>query len=138
MLILNPQTVRFGQARWPDVSALAIDRRPRRIIEEWTDTGPYPALVDCPEQRIRITIIQELAHADPSPPRPGDQATLSCFTAPARAESARRKVSTTAVILEVRHELSHKKGALRTITLAAISGGQADPITITDAPEGEI
>ena len=138
MLLLNPTTVRFGQSLWPSISAIAIDRQPRRIVEEWTDLGPYTAMVDVPEQRIRIVIHQELAHDDPSPPRPGDQATLSFFTAPARADAARRKVSSTAVVLEVRHELSQKKGALRVISLAAISGGAADPITITDAPDGEI
>lgn len=138
MLLLNPRTAKFGDMRWTEITAIAIDRTPRRRVEEWSDEGPYAVFADVPEQRVRIVITQELVQSDTDPPIPGAQDTLIFYTSPAPADSARKKVSATAVILDVRHELSLKKGAVRTITLAAVSDGASDPITITDASSGEV
>ena len=139
MLLLNPRTVRFGSAIWDNIAAIAIDRAAHKTIEDWSEGGPYATLADVPEQKVRITIAQDLARDDISAPRPGDAATLTFYTAPALADSGRKKVSTTAVVLSVQHELSLKKGAIRTITLAAVSAdGAADPITITDASDGSL
>ena len=139
MLLLNPRTVRFGSATWDNIAAAVIDRAPHKTTEDWSDTGPYATLADVPEQRVRITITQELARDDIGSPRPGEQATLTLYTSPALADAGRKKVSCTAVILAVLHELSLKKGAVRTIQLAAISAdGAADPITITDASDGSL
>jgi hypothetical protein len=139
MLLLNPSTVRFGTTNLPNITAIAIDRTPRRRVEDWSDLGPYATIADVPEQRIRIHLTQELTESDAAPPTPGQQATLSFYTAPARADSARKKFTATAVILEVKHEISQKRGATRTIVLAAISeGGTTDPIAVTDASNGEV
>jgi hypothetical protein len=138
MLLLNPRHITFGAARWDDVIAIAIDRSPHRTVEEWSDLGPYAVLVDIPEQRTRIQVVQELARDDVTAPRPGEQATLTFYTAPTPSDAGRRKVSATAVILDVRHELSLRKGAIRTVTLAAVSSGSADPVSITDAPAAEL
>ncbi len=138
MLLLNPRRVTFGSRRLDGIAAVAIDRTPHRSVEEWSDLGPYATLADVPEQRIRIVITQELAATDTDPPIPGEQATIALYTGPGTADAARKKISAAAVILEVRHELS-KRGATRTITLAAVSAdGAADPITISDASTGEI
>jgi hypothetical protein len=138
MLLLNPRTVRFGQATWENISAAIIDRAPHKTIEEWSDSGPYATFADCPEQRTRITILQELNSEDVTAPRPGDSATLTLYTSPG-ADRGRKKVSCAAVVLAVIHELSLKKGALRTIQLAAISpDGSTDPITLTDASDGSL
>lgn len=135
MLLLNPRLVTFGAATWDGIAAVAIDRAAHRTIEEWTDLGPYAAAADIPEERIRIRITQELARDSLDTPRTGQQATISFYTAPTLGDAGRKKVSATAVVLAVEHEVSLKR-AIRTITLAAISDGQSDPIQITDASNG--
>jgi hypothetical protein len=138
MLLFHPRLVRFGPATWDNTTAIAIDRAAHRTIEEWTDAGAYASLADVPEQKVRIRITQEISRDDIDAPRPGEQADLIFYTAPTLTDASRRKVSTTAVILAVEHNLS-PKSALRTITLAAISpDGVTDPITITDASHGQL
>jgi hypothetical protein len=134
MLILNPRTVRFGAAAWEGVTSIAIDRLPQKHVEEWSDAGPYAVFADVPEQRTRLTVRQELTRDDLASPRPGEQASLTFCTSPTASDAARRRLAATAVVLEIRHEVSLKRGAIRTITLAAISqDGATDPIAITDA-----
>jgi hypothetical protein len=138
MLLLNPRQVRFGTILLDAITAIVIDRSPHRSVEEWSDLGPYATLADVPEQKVRIRLTQELARDDTAALRPGEQATLSFYTAPNSTDAGRKKLAATAAILSVEHELSPKRGALRTITLAAISDGSTDPITITDASNGEV
>lgn len=133
MLILNPRSVTFGLATWDGVVAVSIDRAAARIVEEWSDDGPHAVLADVPEQRTRIIVAQEPSADDIGVPRPGEQATLTLHTSPAGADAGRRVVSAAAVVLAVEHELSLRRGASRTITLAAVSTtGNADPISITE------
>ena len=136
MLLLNPRVVKFGDAVWDNVAAVAIDRRAHKTVEEWSDEGPYATVADVPEQRVRMTVVQELTREDVGGPRPGESALLSLCTS-AGADSGRKRVAATCVVLDVSHEVSIKKGAVRTITLAAVStDGAADPITISDADGG--
>ncbi len=135
MLLLNPRTVRFGAATWNDIVAVAIDRSPHRVALEWGDLGPHLTLADVPEQKVTIKVVQDVARDDINAPSPGEEGALSFFTAPASTGAGRKKVSATAVVTEVTHEVSLKVGARRTVTLVAISpDGAADPITITPAP----
>jgi hypothetical protein len=135
MLILNPRSVRFGTAAWDDVESVVIDRAGTRVVEEWGDLGPYEVLADVPEQRVTVRVVQAVHRDDVNVPRPGEQDTLMLFTAPEGNELKRKKVTCVAVVKDVSHELSFKKGALRTVTLVAVSSdGAADPIVVTDAP----
>jgi len=139
MLILNPRLVKFGPTTWPEVSTIAIDRDSSRLALEWSDLGPHPVFADSPEQRLTIRIIQDIARDDLDTPRPGDQQTLTFYTAPTGADARRRKVTTTAVITAVSHDLSLSRGTQRRITLTALSAdGSTDPITITDPVLGEV
>lgn len=133
MLVLNPRQVKFGAAVWEGVAAVAIDRSAHRAIEEWGDLGPYATFADVPEERVRIRITQDLARGDAGSPRTGEQAELTFHTAPTLSDAGRRKFAATAVVLAVEHEVSLRRGATRTITLAAISpDGDEDPIRITE------
>jgi hypothetical protein len=137
MLILNPRLVTFGSYSWPEVAAIAIDRSPHRTVEDWSDLGPYAVLVDVPEQKVRVTVVQEVERDDVHLPRPGESGTLSFRTSPTASDAGRRRFSCTAVVLEVRHELSLRKGAVRTVTLAAVSAdGATDPVVMGDASDG--
>jgi hypothetical protein len=137
MLILNPRTVTFGSSRWDNVQSVSIDRRPRRIAEDWSDAGPYAVFADVPEQSLRIAVVQELSATDLGPPAPGGRATLSFCTSPAAADRSRQRLTTDAVVLQVTHGLSLKGAPTRTILLAPLSAsGAADPVTVTDASDG--
>jgi hypothetical protein len=137
MLILNPRAVRFGASLWDDVTAIAIDRAAKTLVEEWSDAGPYQVTADVAEQRITIKVVQDIVRDDIAAPRPGDEGALTFYTAPAQSDAGRRKVSTIAVVVDVAHELSLKRGAVRTVTLVAESAdGAADPIQIQDATGG--
>jgi hypothetical protein len=137
MLLLNPRLVKFGADTWPDIAAIAIDRAAHRTVEDWSDMGPYAVVADVPEQKVRITITQEVVRDDIHVPRPGESGVLSFCTSPTASDAGRRRFTAAAVILDVRHDLSLRKGALRTITLAVISAdGLTDPITVGDASDG--
>jgi len=133
VLLLNPQLVTFGSLTLDPVALISIDRVAARQVLDWSDAGPYPVLADAPEQRVTIKLVQDLSQ-DLSAPRPGDQATLAFHASPTLATATRRKLSCTAVVMSVTHELSLKRGLTRTIELAALSpDGATDPIAVTDA-----
>lgn len=139
MLILNPRLVKFGPATWPDVTLVAIERDTTRLALEWSDRGPHPTFADAPEQRLTIRIIQDAASGDIDTPRPGEQQTLTLYTAPTGADARRRKITAACVITSVAYDLSLTRGTQRRTTLTALStDGNADPITITDPTLGEI
>ncbi len=134
MLILNPRHVTFAAATWPDVTLITLSRRTTRVVLDWSDNGPHPTFADCPEQRTDIKLMMEVQRGDLDGPRPGDTGTLAFFTSPTTADGARRRVSMTAVVVGVGHEVSLKAGAVRTIDLVAVSSdGAADPVTISSA-----
>lgn len=134
MLLLTPRAVRFGEATWEDVSAVVVDRASRRSVVEWSDLGPHAVLADVPEQEVTVRVVQSLTRDAPDAPRPGDAGQLSFDTSPAGTDTGRRRVSAQAVVLGVRHELSVKGGATRTVTLVAVSpDGAADPVIVEAA-----
>jgi hypothetical protein len=134
VLVLNPRSVSFGSATWEGVSSIVVDRQAARTLEELGDNGPYPVLVDVPEQRVRVKVVQEFTRDEMSAPAPGEQATLQFVTAPGASTAGLRRVTLTAIVIGVEHEVSLKRGATRTIELAAISSdGRTDPVSIADA-----
>lgn len=134
MLLLNPRTVKFGDAVWEDVSAVAIDRESERLVLEWSEFGPHVVLADVPQQKATIRVVQGVARDDVNAPRPGDEGTVEFFTSPTSGSAGRKRVSAAAVITEVTHELSLKGGAVRRVSMVAVSAtGAVDPITIADA-----
>lgn len=138
MLVLNPRSVVFGSTAWDGVTAIAVDRRAEREVLSWGDLGPHAVLADAPEQRVELRVVQELTREDVGSPRPGEQAELSFHTSPSLASAGRKKVSATAVVLRVTHELRAPAAAIRTIHLVAISAdGSADPLVVTDSSGGQ-
>ncbi len=139
MLLFNPKTVRFGDSTWDGVRSVAIARRAERLVEEWSDDGPYCVLADVPEQRVSIAITQELAGEDLRAPKPGEAGALAFHASPAAGDAGRIRVRTHAVVTSIDYEVSHRHGARRTVTLLAIThDGALDPITIDDASRGSL
>ena len=134
MLVLNPRLVTFGGESWEDVAAVSIDRVAARLVEEWSDAGPHAVFVDAPERRVTVRVVQEPAGDAPGAPLPGDSGELVVFTAPGAGDAGRKRVSCGAVVTRVEHEVSLRRGSVRTVTLAAVSAdGAADPIAVEDA-----
>jgi hypothetical protein len=134
LLLLSPRTVTFGASLWSNVALVAIDREASRPLLDYTDQGPHPTFADAPEQTTRIKVVQELASEDLGSPRPGEVALLELFTSPTSTNRPRTRLSASACIEAVTHEVSLKRGPLRTITLIALSpDGATDPITTEGA-----
>jgi len=113
---------------------VAVDRAATRLIEEWSDNGPHAVLVDAPEQRVTVRVVQEPSGDAPGAPLPGESGEFVVFTAPASGDTGRLRVSCEAVVTRVEHEVSLRRGSVRTVWLTAVSAdGANDPITVEDA-----
>lgn len=133
MLILNPDIVLFDGDALEGVLAVALDRRPAKEVVEFDELGPHATFADVPEQRVELTVRQELRRGDLSLMAPGDEGELELWTAPGASDAGRRKLTAAVVCLRIEHDLT-KKAPVRTIRFIAISAtSSTDPITITDA-----
>ena len=139
MLVLNPQRVRFGSAVWEGVASVVVDRAATREVLAWGDGGPQVTLADVPEQRVTITVRQEMGSDTLDAPRPGDAGDLVFYTAPGGSEAGRRRITASAVVLRVTHEVSVKRGVVRTIVLVGVSeDGAQDPVRVEAVAGSEV
>jgi hypothetical protein len=136
MLILNPREVTFADTPWSNVTLIALDRKSTRLALAWSDNGPHPTFADAPEQQTLLQVVMEVDRDDINAPKPGDQGTLTFATSPTASDASRRRVTMTALVTNVTHELSLRRGSIRTISLIAVSSdGAADPVALTDAAD---
>lgn len=134
MLILQPRAVSFGAALWEGVALVVVDREASRLAIEHDDAGPHALFADAPEQVTRVKLVQELGQEELGSPRPGEIDTLAFSTAPGASDARRTRVVALCCVESVTHEVSTKRGTIRTITLIALSpDGQSDPITLEPA-----
>ena len=133
MLYLHPREVTFGGVTWSNVASVAIERAAARSFVEAGGVGPHAVIADVPEQRVGVTVVQELLADDMDAPVPGWQGTLAFETALNSSGAGRRRVSMAAVVLGVSYRVSRRSGSARTVELVAVSGdGVADPVTVED------
>jgi hypothetical protein len=134
MLVLNPKEVEFEGESWADVSAVSVDREAARTVETWSDLGPHLAFADVPERRVVIKVMQELGSDSLLSVAPGDAGELSFYASHGSTDAGRKRVEADVVVTKVQHEVSLKRGAVRTVTCVAVSSdGSADPVRVTDA-----
>lgn len=137
MLLLNPESVKFGSSLWTDVTGVVIDRAAERLAAEWSDMGPYAVLVDVPEQRVTVRVTRRLVRDTPSSPVPSDAAELTVCTSPGAGDARRRRIRIQCVVTGVTHDMKDQRSATQTITLLAVSSdGAANPVTVEDATDG--
>jgi hypothetical protein len=133
VLIVDPREVSFGSATWGRVTSVAIERRAAKSFAEYGADGPHVILADVPEQRVEVTVVQELLADDMDAPVPGELAALSFETALNSSSSGRKTVSMNAVVLGVKYGVSRKTGSVRTVELLAVSSdGAADPVSVVE------
>jgi hypothetical protein len=131
MLILRPRVVSFGTALWEGVASVVVDREASRLVVEHDDAGPHALFADAPEQVTRVKLVQELGQEELGSPRPGQVETLAFSTAPGASDARCTRVVALCCVESVTHEVSIKRGTVRTITLIALSpDGVIDPITL--------
>ena len=134
MLLLNPRKVMFGSVEWGNVASVAISRWSAHTLVEWSDTGAHATLVDVPEQRVQVEVIQELLGEDMDTPKPGEAQTLTFTTSGRSTDAPGREVTMSAVVESVRYEVSLRRGSYRRVSLVATSAdGSADPVSVDDA-----
>jgi hypothetical protein len=133
MLILHPREVSFLSLPWKGVTSVVIDRVATRVVAEHGDEGPQVVFADCPEQRVTVRVSMDIADDALAAPGLGVQGTLEFATAPTGVNASRHLVSLVGVVTAVTHELSLKRGAVRTVEFLAVAPtGASDPVTVTD------
>ena len=131
MLIVQPRGVSFGAVVWSGVSSVSIGRRAAKSFVEFGDEGPHAVLADVPEQRVDVTVVQELAGDDAGALVPGESGVLSFEAGPNSSGAGRTRVTLTGVVMSVRYAVSQRSGSVRTVELVAISSdGVVDPVVV--------
>jgi hypothetical protein len=133
MLILTPTSVTFATKPISDVARIAIDRRAAKLAIEWSDLGRYATFADVPEQEVRVRIEQTPTPTDLAQPKPGDLGQL-IFTAAANQGGVQRtRITLTAVVTSIKHDLDQSGPGKRTLELIAISSsGTTDPVQLEE------
>lgn len=133
MLLLSPEIVRFDSFAWDDVATLAVDHIPRRLIEDFSDLGPFATFADVPEQTIQIRVQRRMTSDDLDAPALGTSGDLIFYFSPPGAELSRRRVQISCVLTSIRTDLPALKQTTRTLTFLATSDGLTNPISIAAA-----
>jgi len=133
MLLLHPTQITLDSTPLPAVTAVAISRKAKSLITDFTDNGPHPSFADVAQLLTTITITRHLPQPDDAGASLalGDQLDLA-FTA-RRTPDAPHALRFTAriVITAIESALTDSKALAQTITAVAVSTTSAsDPLTI--------
>ncbi len=137
MLLLSPEIVRFESHAWDDVAALAVDRIPKRIVEEHSDLGPFATFADVPEQSVHIRVKRRITADDTDAPSLGDSGQLVFYTGRPTSDLARQRITITCTLISIRSEFPSGKPATRTLTFIATNAAGSDPVSSAPAPLNE-
>lgn len=133
MLLLNPTHITLNTTPLPAVTAVAISRKAKSLITDFTDTGPHPSFADVPERLTMLTITRHLPQPDDAGASLslGDQLDLT-FTAKRTPDAPHAlRFSARIVLTAIESALSETKALTQTITAVAVStDGETDPLTI--------
>lgn len=133
MLLLHPTHITLNTTPLPAVTAIAISRKAKSLLTDFTDTGPHPTFADVPERLTTITITRHLPEPDDAGAALslGDQLDLA-FTARRTPDAPHAlRFSARIVLTAVESALSESKALTQTITAVAVSTtGSTDPLTI--------
>ncbi len=133
MLLLHPTHITLNTTPLPAVTAIAISRKAKSLLTDFTDTGPHPTFADVPERLTTITITRHLPEPDDAGAAisPGDQLDLA-FTARRTPDAPHAlRFSARIVLTAIESALSESKALAQTITAVAVSTtGSTDPLTI--------
>jgi hypothetical protein len=133
MLLLNPTHITLNTAPLPAVTAIAVSRKAKSLLTDFTDTGPHPTFADVPERITMLTITRHLLGPDDAGAALslGDQLDLA-FTAKRTPDAPHAlRFSARIVLTAIESALTESKALTQTITAVAVStNGSSDPLTI--------
>lgn len=144
MVVLDPERVELAGAPLGGVRTITLDRVASRLVEGWSDGGPFCVFVDAPEVRVTVKVVRVVSAGEVGAPiTPGELEVLSFVTAPNASGARGQKATLTVCCASVTHEAPSGEaargaapGVMQTITLRAVaSGAGTDPVTFV-ADEG--
>lgn len=134
MLVIKPAVVEFRGEAWLRVASVSVSRFADRLVVEHGEQGPHVVFVDVPEQRVEVSVVQELAGDDLGGPDVSERGTFRFETTPSGGDAGARRVSMTAMVVGVSVELSTRGGHRRRVRLIAeTDDGADDPVSVVDA-----
>ncbi len=136
MLWIEPHSTVLMGTLITGVRAITSHSSAKRVLEEWTDGGPYATFIDVADISIEI-VIERDATADAfgllDGVSPGDQGVLRFIAAPSGASAHAEAVSAIVVVTAVKHILHGGSGPVQTIVCRAVSqDGVVRPIGPAD------
>lgn len=134
MIVLSPREVSLLGLTLGGVESVAVSRRARKLVEEWSDIGPYCVLVDVPEQRVEVTLRRVITADESWSPTPGQAGLLTLRVAASAASPRARTLSAAVVVTAVEHDAGPAGGVRQRIEMAAVSAtGFQDPVAQQEA-----
>ncbi len=118
------------------VRAITTSTTAKRVIEEWTDGGPYATFLDAADISVELVIERETTAETAGlldGVAPGDQGALRFTAAPSGASAYAETVEAIVVVIGVKHTLHGGSGPVQRIVCRAVSeDGVARPLASSD------
>lgn len=138
MLIISPDVVRFESHVWDDCTLITVDRSARKLVEDFSDLGPYPQFVDVPERAVHVRIIRRVNADETDDPTISSSGVLRFYLNTPGADVRRKRVEISCVLTSIRYEApaaAHTQHAtvIKTLTFAAFHAEAQDPVIISAA-----
>ncbi|HED54228.1 MAG TPA: hypothetical protein ENJ00_08510 [Phycisphaerales bacterium] len=130
--MLGPESVVFDGDAWSGVDLVAVDRISAKEIVEYGDSGPQVIFADVVQSRVNVRVVLGLERSELLGPAPGDEGLFEFRAGFGRTDVGWVRVSMTAVVQRVTHELT-PGGVKRVVQMVAVSSdGVTDPVTVED------
>ncbi len=132
MLYLHPTHITLDATPLPGVESIAVTRKAKAVITDFTDDGPHPTFADVPERLTTLTIKRRVPEPDDAfaSVALGDEFDLAFRAARTPDAPHALRVSARIVITGVESSVAGERECAQTITAVAVStDGGADPLT---------
>ena len=133
MLYLHTTSVTLGSIPLPGVESVAVARKAKAVITDFTDDGPHPTFADVPERLTTLTIKRLVPEPDDAFTQValGNELDLAFHAARTPDAPYALRVSARIVITGVESSVTGERGCAQTITAVAVStDGDDDPLTV--------
>ncbi|MCR9217581.1 MAG: hypothetical protein NXI14_10310 [bacterium] len=133
MLYLHPTHVTLNTTPLPGVESIAVARKAKSVITDFTDDGPHPTFADVPERLTTLIIKRRVPEPDDAfaSIALGDELDLAFRAARTPDAPHALRVSARTVITGVESSVASERECAQTITAVAVStDGDEDPLTV--------
>ncbi len=133
MLYLHPTHVTLNTTPLPGVESIAVARKAKAVITDFTDDGPHPTFADAPERLTTLTIKRHIPEPDDAfaAIALGDQLDLAFRAARTPDAPHALRISARIVITGAESSVAGQRACAQAITAVAVStDGGAEPLTV--------